>query len=125
MILMRTPHTSYVYVGSANLSQSAWGNLTWDRKAPGGAKWKLNVGNWECGVLMKVRGATEGEAGRSDGKGAGEERSGARDDGGKVMSMEEAFGGVLDVPFEWPGKAYEDGDGRGGERVPCMQKGGF
>lgn len=115
MILARTPSTSYVYTGSANLSQSAWGNLTWDRKAPGGAKWKLNVSNWECGVLMGLRG----------GSGTGEEAGNGPKNGLEVMSMKEAFGGMLDVPLEWPGKTYQDGEGGNEGLVPWMQKGAF
>jgi len=39
------------YVGSANLSESAWGRLVQDRasKQP-----KLNCRNWECGVVIPV-----------------------------------------------------------------------
>ncbi|KAI7300554.1 phospholipase D/nuclease [Hortaea werneckii] len=49
---------AWVYVGSANCSQSAWGNLTVDRKAQKekgqGGGWKMNCRNWECGVLLPV-----------------------------------------------------------------------
>ncbi|KAI7151476.1 phospholipase D/nuclease [Hortaea werneckii] len=58
---------AWVYVGSANCSQSAWGNLTVDRrskqqkekekgkgKGQGGEGWKMNCRNWECGVLLPV-----------------------------------------------------------------------
>ncbi|KAK8066562.1 tyrosyl-DNA phosphodiesterase domain-containing protein [Apiospora hydei] len=37
------------YVGSANLSESAWGRLTSDRKT---GKPKLSCRNWECGVVI-------------------------------------------------------------------------
>ena len=42
---------SWAYIGSANLSESAWGKLTFDRstKRP-----KLNCRNWECGVIVPV-----------------------------------------------------------------------
>ncbi|CAD0105863.1 unnamed protein product [Aureobasidium uvarum] len=40
------------YVGSANLSESAWGKLSWDRK---NKEWKLGCKNWECGVILPVR----------------------------------------------------------------------
>ncbi|CAD0081518.1 unnamed protein product [Aureobasidium vineae] len=48
------------YVGSANLSESAWGKLSWDRK---NKKWKLGCRNWECGVILPVAllGALEDE----------------------------------------------------------------
>ncbi|KAI0190085.1 tyrosyl-DNA phosphodiesterase-domain-containing protein [Astrocystis sublimbata] len=49
-----TPHNSisqvsWAYIGSANLSESAWGRLVRD-KASGQPK--LNCRNWECGVLI-------------------------------------------------------------------------
>ncbi|KAF7587596.1 hypothetical protein BBP40_007016 [Aspergillus hancockii] len=42
---------AWAYVGSANLSESAWGRVVQDRttKEP-----KLNCRNWECGVLVPV-----------------------------------------------------------------------
>ncbi|KAE8388201.1 tyrosyl-DNA phosphodiesterase-domain-containing protein [Aspergillus alliaceus] len=42
---------AWAYVGSANLSESAWGRLVQDRKTK---EPKLNCRNWECGVLMPV-----------------------------------------------------------------------
>ena len=109
IILGRTPHSAFIYTGSANLSQSAWGNLTWDRKAPGGADWKLNVSNWECGVLMRVKGSPAAESG-----------------GTEVLSMDEAFRGVLEMPFEWPGRKFEDNGDEGKALLPWMQvAGGF
>ena len=44
-------NVAWVYVGSANMSESAWGKLVYDAKAK---KWKLNCRNWECGVLLPV-----------------------------------------------------------------------
>ena len=42
----------YAYIGSANLSESAWGKVVVDRKLK---TEKLNCRNWECGVLVPVR----------------------------------------------------------------------
>ncbi|KAK1721672.1 ubiquitin interaction domain-containing protein [Colletotrichum lupini] len=42
----------WAYVGSANLSESAWGRLVKDRES-GTAK--LTCRNWECGVLVAVK----------------------------------------------------------------------
>lgn len=41
----------WTYIGSANLSESAWGRLVKDRetKQP-----RLNCRNWECGVLVPI-----------------------------------------------------------------------
>jgi hypothetical protein len=79
---------AWAYVGSANMSESAWGKLVYDRKEK---KWKLNCKNWECGVLLPV--STDGiatEAGK---------------DG--VVDME-AFKDVVAPPFMYPGIEYED-----------------
>ncbi|KAJ5368241.1 uncharacterized protein N7496_008001 [Penicillium cataractarum] len=41
----------WAYVGSANISESAWGRLVKDRST---GQLKLNCRNWECGVLVPV-----------------------------------------------------------------------
>jgi hypothetical protein len=83
-----TEKIAWAYVGSANMSESAWGKLVYDRKEK---KWKLNCKNWECGVLLPV--STEGastEAGK---------------DG--VVNME-VFKDTVEPPFMYPGIEYED-----------------
>ncbi|KAF2965773.1 hypothetical protein GQX73_g7803 [Xylaria multiplex] len=50
--------TSWAYIGSANLSESAWGRLVKDRAS---GQPKLNCRNWECGVLIPM----ESEASKS------------------------------------------------------------
>lgn len=42
---------AWVYHGSANLSESAWGKMSWDRSRK---EWKIGCRNWECGVLISV-----------------------------------------------------------------------
>lgn len=42
---------SWAYVGSANLSESAWGQLVTDTKTK---QPKLHCANWECGVIFPV-----------------------------------------------------------------------
>ncbi|KAL2879607.1 hypothetical protein SGCOL_004936 [Colletotrichum sp. CLE4] len=49
----------WAYVGSANLSESAWGRLVKDRES-GTAK--LSCRNWECGVLVAVKSSSAGTA---------------------------------------------------------------
>ncbi|OAP57545.1 hypothetical protein AYL99_08283 [Fonsecaea erecta] len=44
-------NVGWVYVGSANLSESAWGRLVQDRTTK---KPRLNCRNWECGVIIPV-----------------------------------------------------------------------
>jgi hypothetical protein len=75
---------AWVYIGSANLSESAWGRLVQDRrsKIP-----KLTCNNWECGVVFPVP---------------------IEDDNPLGESLTRAFGDVIDVPFEYPGQAYGD-----------------
>ncbi|PGH06630.1 hypothetical protein GX51_02257 [Blastomyces parvus] len=47
-----TCYAGWAYVGSANLSESAWGRLVLDRST---TKPKLNCRNWECGVVIPIR----------------------------------------------------------------------
>ncbi|KAI1781471.1 phospholipase D/nuclease [Hypoxylon cercidicola] len=42
---------AYAYVGSANLSESAWGRLVKER---GTGNTKLTCRNWECGVIIPI-----------------------------------------------------------------------
>ncbi|KAK4163410.1 hypothetical protein QBC43DRAFT_289821 [Cladorrhinum sp. PSN259] len=49
---------AFAYVGSANLSESAWGRLITDRAAKSP---KLTCRNWECGILFPVDSATDQE----------------------------------------------------------------
>ncbi|KAG9241786.1 tyrosyl-DNA phosphodiesterase-domain-containing protein [Calycina marina] len=42
---------AWAYVGSANLSESAWGRLVKDRISQ---QPKINIRNWECGVVISV-----------------------------------------------------------------------
>jgi len=76
---------SWVYVGSANLSSSAWGKLTHDRQK---REDKLTCANWECGVVV-VGNTSDGQGQLTDG------------------SLHSAFSGVLEVPFKEPAKPYK------------------
>jgi hypothetical protein len=77
---------AWAYVGSANMSESAWGKLIYDRKVK---KWKINCKNWECGVLLPV--STEGT------------KTEAGEDG--IVDME-VFKDVVEPPFMYPGVEY-------------------
>ncbi|KAI1129584.1 tyrosyl-DNA phosphodiesterase-domain-containing protein [Nemania abortiva] len=48
--------TSWAYLGSANLSESAWGRLVKDRAS---GQPKLNCRNWECGVIIPMEGKAD------------------------------------------------------------------
>jgi hypothetical protein len=78
---------AWAYVGSANMSESAWGKLIYDRKEK---KWKVNCKNWECGVLLPV--STEGAKTETE-------------DG--IVDMD-VFKDVVEPPFMYPGLEYED-----------------
>ncbi|PNS18241.1 hypothetical protein CAC42_7610 [Sphaceloma murrayae] len=47
---------AYVYAGSANCSESAWGKLSVTRDGPHRGEVKIQCRNWECGVLIPVVG---------------------------------------------------------------------
>ncbi|RYC59815.1 hypothetical protein CHU98_g6380 [Xylaria longipes] len=69
---------SWAYLGSANLSESAWGRLVKDRAS---GQPKLNCRNWECGVLIPIEGET-------------------------AKLGWEAFENKIPVPMVVPGEAY-------------------
>ncbi|KAL2828233.1 tyrosyl-DNA phosphodiesterase [Aspergillus cavernicola] len=106
----------WAYVGSANLSESAWGRLVNDRatKQP-----KLNCRNWECGVVIPVIKETEPrnepEPKKEDtdsgsnfetvtGKGKGNEK-------GKEVKEDtcllDIFKDTVPIPMRLPGPKYE------------------
>ncbi|KAI7529539.1 phospholipase D/nuclease [Hortaea werneckii] len=126
---------AWVYVGSANCSQSAWGNLTVDRRSKQqkekGGGWKMNCRNWECGVLLPVprerlnRAVKKEEEGSDNGVQIKNEedpdetdsepdssipnhhRSGKGyvDHEEQLVGME-VFNGLLDLPFMFPAPEY-------------------
>ncbi|CAD6502201.1 BgTH12-02440 [Blumeria graminis f. sp. triticale] len=80
----------WVYVGSANLTESAWGRLVKDARAKGP---KMNSSNWECGIIYPVS-----------------RQSNLSIQMNKAM---DAFSGNVPVPMVVPGTAY-------GDRQPWM-----
>jgi hypothetical protein len=78
---------AWVYVGSANLTEAAWGH---QKTLKSGKMGKLNVRNWESGVLVPV--PQEHFAGLKLGK-------------GEVPSMD-VFKDTLEIPFEYPAEPY-------------------
>ncbi|KAL8995069.1 MAG: hypothetical protein Q9169_005138 [Polycauliona sp. 2 TL-2023] len=101
---------SWVYIGSANCSESAWGRLVKDRqtKMP-----KLNCRNWECGVIIPFRRAAATMA-RTEVNASAEQQSvidGKANAKTKAKSSAlEAFNKVMPVPMRYPAKKYGDGD---------------
>ncbi|ROT38834.1 phospholipase D/nuclease [Sodiomyces alkalinus F11] len=76
---------AWAYIGSANLSESAWGRLVKDR---GSGQVKLNCRNWECGVLVPA--TSRGESGIEKGDPIGLH----------------TFTGTVPVPMQTPAAAY-------------------
>ncbi|KAK5997401.1 Tyrosyl-DNA phosphodiesterase 1-like protein [Cladobotryum mycophilum] len=72
----------WAYVGSANLSESAWGRLSKD-KATGKAK--LSCRNWECGVVVPLP--------KEDGK-------------SRPSTDITMFAGIVPIPMQVPGPTY-------------------
>ncbi|KAI1412987.1 phospholipase D/nuclease [Hypoxylon sp. FL1857] len=75
---------AYAYVGSANLSESAWGRLVKER---GTGNPKLTCRNWECGVIVPVSSQDSNQP-------------------GSQHSSPSDFNGIIPVPMEVPGEAY-------------------
>lgn len=71
---------AWAYVGSANMSESAWGKVVFNKKDK---TWQINCRNWECGVLLPV------------------------DDTSTSMSDLTVFDQVVRPPFLYPGPAYD------------------
>ena len=82
---------AWVYIGSANCSESAWGRLGKDKKT---GREKLNCRNWECGVIIPVKRQIRV---KQDG--------GTREGG---VELRELFKGLVPVPIEYPGEDYGD-----------------
>ncbi|PNP39473.1 hypothetical protein TGAMA5MH_08491 [Trichoderma gamsii] len=82
----------WAYVGSANLSESAWGRMSKDKSTGG---FKLTCRNWECGVIIPVPESQPVDKTTLT--------ASADDD----MSM---FAGTVPVPMQVPGPVYKSSD---------------
>ncbi|KAK1236935.1 hypothetical protein MKX08_007883 [Trichoderma sp. CBMAI-0020] len=82
----------WAYVGSANLSESAWGRMSKDKSTGG---FKLTCRNWECGVMIPVPESQPVDK---------TSLSPSADDD---MSM---FAGTVPVPIQVPGPVYGSSD---------------
>ncbi|KAH9867222.1 hypothetical protein IAQ61_007814 [Plenodomus lingam] len=81
---------AWVYVGSANLSESAWGG---QKVGKSGGLGKLNIRNWECGVIVAV---PEERLARIEEVG----------DGGTVLPEMGVFEEIVEIPFHYPGTVF-------------------
>ncbi|KAF2733898.1 tyrosyl-DNA phosphodiesterase domain-containing protein, partial [Polyplosphaeria fusca] len=80
---------AWAYVGSANLSESAWGMQKTPK--PGETVDKLSIRNWECGVLVPVPDGAFAQLKLADGE----------------VPPIDVFKGTIEIPFEWPGKTFD------------------
>ncbi|KAF2686821.1 phospholipase D/nuclease [Lentithecium fluviatile CBS 122367] len=78
---------AWAYVGSANLTESAWGS---QKLLKNGKEGVLSIKNWECGVVVPV---------------PEEKLKRLRLGEGEVPDMN-VFEGTVEVPFEYPGEEY-------------------
>jgi len=80
---------AWVYMGSSNMSESAWGKVMFDRsrKEP-----KIGCRNWECGVLLPVSAEILENVGAAE-----------------IPTMD-VFKDLVDVPFKFPGEEYRGKD---------------
>ncbi|POS74731.1 ubiquitin interaction domain-containing protein [Diaporthe helianthi] len=92
--------SGWAYLGSHNLSESAWGRLVKDRKT---GQPKLNCRNWEAGVLIPVTTPRPTPTGDSKTGGTPTERP---DEG---ESMLDVFQGAVPIPLQLPGTPYWNG----------------
>lgn len=78
---------AWAYVGSANLTESAWGS---QKILKSGKQGVLSVRNWECGVVVPVPEETLKSLQLAE---------------GEVPDMS-VFEGTVEVPFQFPGEEY-------------------
>ncbi|KAK4123681.1 phospholipase D/nuclease [Parathielavia appendiculata] len=95
----------FAYVGSANLSESAWGRLVRDRSS---GKPRLTCRNWECGVLVPVdcspaQVPSSIHDGAAPASGVSPCEQGRRDPETDLTTL---FRGRVPVPMEWPGRVF-------------------
>lgn len=94
----RVKDVAWIYVGSANLSESAWGKVFFNKKK---GEVKINCRNWECGVVLPVpEDAVLKFRGLKGDKAISENK-----DEGDLVSMD-IFKEVFDLPFCVPGERY-------------------
>lgn len=116
---------AWAYVGSANMSESAWGKVSFDAKKKA---WKIGCRNWECGVLLPVSEAkieawkqarsnvavkSEDDSETADEDETEDEDEVEAEKSGKVPEQlvgMEVFDEIVEPPFEIPGDKYNGRD---------------
>ncbi|RJE25678.1 tyrosyl-DNA phosphodiesterase domain-containing protein [Aspergillus sclerotialis] len=93
---------AWAYVGSANLSESAWGRLVQDRSTK---KPKLNCRNWECGVLFPVIDKAQDSTQSSTQSKPGNALNRTMELGESANALD-VFKGAIPVPVQLPGRRF-------------------
>lgn len=115
----KTKCKGWAYVGSANLSESAWGRLVKDRetKQP-----RLNCRNWECGVIVPVTSeCTDADTDAKDTHDESQRREPTGIEGTtEAQFARDIFSGAVPVPMKTPAKKISPPSDRGrpGYRKP-------
>lgn len=91
---------AWAYVGSANLSESAWGRLTKNKSTK---QVKLYCRNWECGVIIPVNRSTASQ--NTDTPAATPQQAAL----GYDIDINSVFEGGVPVPMDFPGVEYGQG----------------
>lgn len=117
MAIIRTKHQAAVYIGSANISQAAWGAWSVPKRGAHKDQNKLEAANWELGVLVRVDDGTEDDEKKTKGKAVV-----VADEEADVRPMDDALRDVA-IPFDIPGEPYVDEMGTQ-KKTPWMQKPG-
>lgn len=90
---------AWAYVGSANLSESAWGRLTKNKSTK---QVKLYCRNWECGVVIPVNRSTASLSQNIDTPATTPQQTAQDHD----IDLDSVFKGVVPVPMDFPGVVY-------------------
>ncbi|KAF9892547.1 hypothetical protein FE257_001656 [Aspergillus nanangensis] len=94
---------AWAYVGSGNLSESAWGRLVKDRstKQP-----KLNCRNWECGVLVPLIDENPKVVENGANFKVSSSEQSISEANKESANMLDVFDGTIPVPMRLPGARY-------------------
>lgn len=103
-----TEDVAWVYVGSSNVSKSAWGELPAERTTK-----RITCRNWECGVLLPVprekligpRPVSEEKQGPTGDDSETESEAEEEAQPEELVSLD-VFKGIIDLPFETPATEY-------------------
>ncbi|EME47312.1 hypothetical protein DOTSEDRAFT_21105 [Dothistroma septosporum NZE10] len=105
ILCARSKSLAWLYIGSANMSKSAWGEIPKDRKER-----RITCRNWECGVLLPVPKeilppACKEKARRRHTDDEEDSETDSEDEEPQLVDMS-VFSSLVDLPFEVPGDDY-------------------